>query len=146
MVDQRFAHVNPAGRDFVFEEAGRFGQVPDGNDLQPVHHVGLGGIFGRHGHADLSFVQGAQGGRHDAFDRVHSLHPGGFAHRASPCQRRWQHRIAGSNSPRCRGGVERTFGWLMRHRRLVRDYERTEASAESWIHLALIRIQLRRLA
>jgi len=28
----------------------------------------------------------------------------------------------------------------------VRDYERTEASAESWIHLAMIRIQLRRLA
>jgi transposase len=42
--------------------------------------------------------------------------------------------------------VERTFGWLMRHRRLVRDYERTAASAESWIHLAMIRIQLRRLA
>jgi transposase len=42
--------------------------------------------------------------------------------------------------------VERTFGWLMRHRRLVRDYERTEASAESWIHLAMIRLQLRRLA
>jgi transposase len=46
----------------------------------------------------------------------------------------------------CRWIVERTFGWLMRHRRLVRDYERTEASAESWIHLAMIRIQLRRLA
>jgi putative transposase len=42
--------------------------------------------------------------------------------------------------------VERTFGWLMRHRRLVRDYERSEASAEAWIHLAMIRIQLRRLA
>ena len=42
--------------------------------------------------------------------------------------------------------VERTFAWLMRHRRLVRDYERTEVSAESWIHLAMIRIQLRRLA
>lgn len=42
--------------------------------------------------------------------------------------------------------IERTFGWLMRHRRLVRDYERTEASAVSWIHLAMIRIQLRRLA
>lgn len=42
--------------------------------------------------------------------------------------------------------VERTFAWLMRHRRLVRDYERTEASAEAWIHLAMIRIQLRRLA
>ena len=42
--------------------------------------------------------------------------------------------------------VERTFGWLMRHRRLVRDYERTVSSAEAWIHLAMIRIQLRRLA
>lgn len=42
--------------------------------------------------------------------------------------------------------VERTFGWLMRHRRLVRDYERTESSAEAWIHLTMIRIQLRRLA
>lgn len=45
-----------------------------------------------------------------------------------------------------RWGVERTLGWLMRHRRLVRDYERTESSAEAWIHLAMIRIQLRRLA
>lgn len=42
--------------------------------------------------------------------------------------------------------VERTFGWLMRQRRLVRDYERTEASAEAWIYLAMIRLQLRRLA
>lgn len=41
--------------------------------------------------------------------------------------------------------VERTFGWFMRHRRLVRDYERTEASAEAWIHLTMIRLQLRRL-
>ena len=42
--------------------------------------------------------------------------------------------------------VERTFGWLMRHRRLARDYERTDSSAEAWIQLAMIRIQLRRLA
>ena len=42
--------------------------------------------------------------------------------------------------------VERTFGWLMRHRRLVRDYEKTETSAAAWIYLAMIRIQLRRLA
>ena len=42
--------------------------------------------------------------------------------------------------------VERTFGWLMRQRRLVRDYETTEASAEAWIYIAMIRIQLRRLA
>lgn len=42
--------------------------------------------------------------------------------------------------------VERTFGWLMRQRRLVRDYETTETSAEAWILIAMIRIQLRRLA
>jgi transposase len=42
--------------------------------------------------------------------------------------------------------VERTLGWLMRHRRLVRAYETTESSAEAWIDLAMIRIQIRRLA
>jgi transposase len=42
--------------------------------------------------------------------------------------------------------VERTFGWLMLYRRLVRDYETTESSAEAWIYIAMIRIQLRRLA
>lgn len=42
--------------------------------------------------------------------------------------------------------VERTFGWLMHHRRLVRDYEITESSAEAWVYIAQIRIQLRRLA
>jgi transposase len=42
--------------------------------------------------------------------------------------------------------VERTFGWLMHQRRLVRDYETTDTSAEAWIYIAMIRIQLRRLA
>jgi putative transposase len=42
--------------------------------------------------------------------------------------------------------VERTFGWLMRNRRLVRDHEETETSATAFIHLALIRLMLRRLA
>jgi len=42
--------------------------------------------------------------------------------------------------------VERTFGWLMHQRRLVRDYETTEASAAAWIYIAMIQIQLRRLA
>lgn len=42
--------------------------------------------------------------------------------------------------------VERTFGWFMRHRRLVRDYETTESSAAAWAYVAMIRIQLRRLA
>ncbi len=42
--------------------------------------------------------------------------------------------------------VERTFGWLMRSRRLVRDYETTPTSAEAWIMIAMVRLQLRRLA
>jgi transposase len=42
--------------------------------------------------------------------------------------------------------VERTFGWLILPRRLIRDYETTESSAEAWISIAMIRIQLRRLA
>jgi transposase len=42
--------------------------------------------------------------------------------------------------------VERTFGWLMRCRRLVRDYERSILSAETWPIIAMIRIQIRRLA
>jgi putative transposase len=42
--------------------------------------------------------------------------------------------------------VERTFGWLMQHRRLVRDYEQSEASATAWIFVAMIRVMLRRLA
>jgi transposase len=42
--------------------------------------------------------------------------------------------------------VESIFGWLMRHRRLVCDNENTQISAEAWIYVAMIRIQLRRLA
>jgi transposase len=30
--------------------------------------------------------------------------------------------------------AERTFGWLMRYRRLARDYERTTANAEVMIY------------
>lgn len=42
--------------------------------------------------------------------------------------------------------VERTFGWLMKQRRLVRDYEKTESSATAMVYIAMIRIMLRRLA
>jgi putative transposase len=41
--------------------------------------------------------------------------------------------------------VERTFGWLMKQRRLVRDYEKTTTSAEAMVYIAMIRIMLRRL-
>jgi Transposase DDE domain len=42
--------------------------------------------------------------------------------------------------------IERTFGWLMRYRRLVRDYERTTANSEAMIYWATILIMTRRLA
>jgi transposase len=42
--------------------------------------------------------------------------------------------------------VERTFGWLMNCRRLVRDYEVLPETSETFIYLALIRIMVRRLA
>jgi transposase len=42
--------------------------------------------------------------------------------------------------------IERTFGWLMRYRRLVRDYERTTANSEAMIYWATAIIMTRRLA
>src|ERR1017187_2227750 len=42
--------------------------------------------------------------------------------------------------------VERTFGWLMHCRRLVRDHEQTVSSATAWIYLAMTRLMLRRLS
>jgi len=42
--------------------------------------------------------------------------------------------------------VERTFGWLMHCRRLVRDYEKLPDTSETFIYLAMIRILVRRLA
>ncbi|MFD0594144.1 transposase [Catellatospora coxensis] len=42
--------------------------------------------------------------------------------------------------------MERTFGWLIRNRRLARDYERLTANAEAMIKLAMIRLMTRRLA
>lgn len=42
--------------------------------------------------------------------------------------------------------VERTFGWLVKQRRLGKDYERTTKSSEAMIRLAMTRLMLRRLA
>jgi putative transposase len=42
--------------------------------------------------------------------------------------------------------VERTFGWLGRNRRLSKDYEQQESSAEAWILLAMSHLMVRRLA
>lgn len=42
--------------------------------------------------------------------------------------------------------VERTFGWLIRSRRLARDYEGLPSSSEAFIQVASIRLFLTRLA
>ncbi len=42
--------------------------------------------------------------------------------------------------------VERTLGWLMGCRRLVRDYELLPETSETLIYLTMIRIMVRRLA
>ena len=41
--------------------------------------------------------------------------------------------------------VERTFSWLIRNRRLSKDYERLVQSSETFIEVAMIRLILRRL-
>jgi transposase len=42
--------------------------------------------------------------------------------------------------------AERTFGWLVRNRRLARDYERLTACSEAMIKVAMIRLMAARLA
>jgi transposase len=42
--------------------------------------------------------------------------------------------------------VERTFGWLIRNRRLARDYERLTGTAETMVKIAMIRLMATRLA
>lgn len=44
-----------------------------------------------------------------------------------------------------RWAVERTFGWLGRHRRLSKDYEGLPETEEAWIYAASCRLLLRRL-
>ena len=42
--------------------------------------------------------------------------------------------------------VERTFGWLNRHRRLSKDYERLTENSEASIYVAMIDLMTKRLA
>ncbi|MFF8430641.1 IS5 family transposase [Streptomyces sp. NPDC016566] len=44
-----------------------------------------------------------------------------------------------------RWAVERTYGWLMLHRRLARDYETLSTRSEAMIHLAMTDLMARRL-
>jgi putative transposase len=52
---------------------------------------------------------------------------------------------AGFVVPPERRVVERTFGWLGRSRRLSKEYERTTASSEAFIKVAMIHLMIRRL-
>jgi len=42
--------------------------------------------------------------------------------------------------------VERTFAWLARYRRHSKDYEKTEASSEAILYIAMINLMSKRLA
>jgi transposase len=42
--------------------------------------------------------------------------------------------------------VERTFGWITKHRRCVRDYETLPAHHEAMVTIAMIMTMSRRLA
>ena len=42
--------------------------------------------------------------------------------------------------------VERTFAWLGQCRLRAKDHEKTVASAEAWIRMAMLRLLVRRLA
>jgi transposase len=42
--------------------------------------------------------------------------------------------------------VERTFGWMTRWRRLVRDYEQRVDVSQAMIHVALSSLLIRRIA
>ncbi len=46
----------------------------------------------------------------------------------------------------CDKAIERTFGWMIRWRRLVRDYERRLDVSEAMIHVAMGALLLRRVA
>ena len=42
--------------------------------------------------------------------------------------------------------IERTMAWIMRNRRMSRDYEFLAETTEALIYVAMIRLMLRRLA
>ncbi|MFD8416921.1 transposase, partial [Streptomyces sp. NPDC059650] len=44
-----------------------------------------------------------------------------------------------------RWAVERTYGWLMLHRRLARDYETLPERSQAVIHIAMTDLMARRL-
>jgi transposase len=106
-------------------------------------------------------VQDTTGGR-AVVERVGALHPSvktawvDSGYKQSVIDRGAQHGIdvqvvtkdpqqRGFKPQRKRWAVERTFGWLMLHRRLVRDYETNPQRSRAMIHWAMIDNMSRRL-
>jgi len=46
----------------------------------------------------------------------------------------------------CEQSIERTLAWIMRNRRMSRDYEFLAQATEVLVYVAMIRLMLRRLA
>ncbi len=67
-------------------------------------------------------------------------------HMKAQCTPQQLHPSTTYQVPAHRWVVERTFGWLVRSRRLARDYEGLPRSSEAMIQLALSRLMLKRLA
>jgi hypothetical protein len=45
----------------------------------------------------------------------------------------------------CEQSIERTIAWIMRNRRMSRDYEFLAQMTEALVYVAMIRLMLRRL-
>ena len=106
-------------------------------------------------------IQDTTGGR-TVVERVAALHPSvktawvDSGYKQSVIDRGAQHGIdvqvvtkdpqqRGFKPQRKRWAVERTFGWLMLHRRLARDYETNPQRSRAMIHWAMIDNMSRRL-
>ncbi len=46
----------------------------------------------------------------------------------------------------CEQSIERTFAWISQNRRMSKDYERLCSTGEAFIHAAMTRLIVRRLA
>jgi len=46
----------------------------------------------------------------------------------------------------CEQSIERTFAWISHNRRMARDYERLCSMSEAFVHAAMTRLMVRRLA
>ena len=79
-----------------------------------------------------------------AYDRVALLDKAGMLDFVVEVVKRHEAQVGFEVLPR-RWVVERTFGWLVRHRRLVKDYEQRLDVSQAMIHIALGSLLLRRL-